>query len=101
MYTTFNSLSLVPGTHSQRDPDWPYLGAGSSLKPITEARKIGSSDWSGLVVGVVAEPGLFGGRLLGFHARTRSLLSVNFNRQRPWKITLPAPRTAGGHRRAG
>lgn len=49
---------------------------------------------------MAAEPGLFGGRPLGLHARTRSLLLVNSNRQNPQEDNSSAPRAASRHRGA-
>lgn len=94
-YTPYKPLS-----HFQRDPDWPCLYRFIP-EPITEARKIKSSDWSCQAVGVIPGPGTFGGRPLGLQACTRSLLPVNSNTQSPRKITLPGPWSAGGHRGPG
>lgn len=101
MNTPYKPLSLVPENHFQRDLDWPCLESRFTPEPITEARKIGISDWSGLAVGVIPGPGVFGGRPLGLQARTRSLLLVNSKRRSPRKITPPGPWSAGGHRGAG
>lgn len=80
---TTNPFLQSPRIILRETLNWPCLERRFIPEPITEARKIESPDWSALASGVATGSGTFGGPPLGLHARTRSLLPVNSNRQSP------------------